>query len=143
MDRLNTIRLILSDKRNVSLAIFLVIGLSITWSTIGQIELNYRLEQEASELQAQIDLLELQNKTQLLENEFLRTDYAQELAARSQLGLVDPGEKVLLLSQSRIDAGVADYEDYLKQVQPTEDSNQSNSDLSNLERWVRFYRGDR
>ncbi|MEM6997779.1 MAG: hypothetical protein AAF413_02600 [Patescibacteria group bacterium] len=143
MERILKIRDLLADQRNVAFAVFLVIALSITWSTINQIKLNYELEQEASTLRAEIELLEIQNKTKVLENEFLATEYAQELAARRQLGLVSPGEQVLLIPQSKLDDEVQAFDSYRRQLGLVDEQSSPEPELSNLEQWVRFFRGER
>lgn len=90
---------ILSDVRNVALYIFALIVLAITWSTIKTIQNNYDLQKQISVLKQQNDILALQNNNQRLQNQYYQTDAYQELAARQNLGLAAPGEKILLVPQ--------------------------------------------
>ena len=88
---------ILSDVRNVVLYVFALIVLAITWSTVKTIQSNYDLQKQISLLKQQNDILALQNSNQRLQNRYYQTDSYQELAARQNLGLAAPGEKILLV----------------------------------------------
>lgn len=89
----------LTDSRNIGLYIFAVIVLAISWSTVKAIQQNYELQKKVSGLNQQNDVLRLQNETIDLQNKFYQTDYYLDLAARQNLGLAAPGEKVLLVSK--------------------------------------------
>lgn len=88
---------ILSDVRNVGLYIFALIVLAITWSTIKTIQSNYNLQKQISVLKQQNDIMALENNNQRLQNQYYQTEAYQELAARQNLGLAAPGEKILLV----------------------------------------------
>jgi cell division protein FtsB len=90
----------LTDVRNIVLYLFAVIVLAITWSTIKAIQTNYQLEKQVSLIKQQNTVLDLQNQTVSLHNQYLQTDTAQELSARQNLGLAGPGEQVFLVPKA-------------------------------------------
>jgi cell division protein FtsB len=91
---------ILRDPRNVALYIFAIIVLAISWSTVKTIQSNYDLQRQIAALKQQNDILALQNNNQRLQNTYYQTDSYQELAARQNLGLAAPGEKILLVPKA-------------------------------------------
>jgi len=90
----------LLDVRNIGLYIFAVIVLAITWSTARTIQSNYQLQKQVSVLRQQNEVLQLQNQNTDLQNRYFSTDQYLDLAARQNLGLAAPGEKVLLVPKA-------------------------------------------
>jgi len=90
----------LTDIRNISLYVFAVVVLAITWSAAKTVQSNYELQKEVSKLKQQNEVLKLYNENVALENKYLATDQYLELAARQNLGLAATGEKVLLVPSS-------------------------------------------
>lgn len=90
----------LLDVRNIVLYIFAVIVLAITWSGIKAVQKNYDLQKQASVLRQENQILELENSNTELRNKYLETDQYLELAARQNLGLAAPGEKVMIVPRS-------------------------------------------
>jgi cell division protein FtsB len=88
------------DIRNVVLYVFAVIVLAITWSGIKTVQTNYELQKKISVLKQQNDVLKLENQNAALQNRYYQTDQYLDLAARQNLGLAAPGEKVLLVPRS-------------------------------------------
>jgi len=88
------------DIRNVVLYIFAVIVLAITWSGIKTVQTNYELQKKISVLKQQNDVLRLQNQNAALQNQYYQTDQYLDLAARQNLGLAAPGEKIMLVPKS-------------------------------------------
>jgi len=89
-----------TDVRNIVLYVFAIVVLAITWSSIKTIQRNYELQKEVSTLKQQNELLNLYNGNMTLQNKYLETDEYLELAARQNLGLAAPGEKVLLVPKN-------------------------------------------
>ena len=110
----------------------LMLALFITWKTVDQAGHNQRLEQQAEEIRARIDLLEQQKKNQALENEFFRSEYYLNLAIREQQGLLLPGEVVLVINPDKI----AQLRDEYRPAAAEETTEEE--ELSNLEQWWRF-----
>lgn len=90
----------LSDPRNVGLYIFCIVVLAITWSGVRTLQNNYSLEKKISALNQQNRVLELQNENAALTNNYYKTGEYLDLAARQNLGLAAPGEKVLLIPRT-------------------------------------------
>lgn len=133
----------LNDVRNVVLYIFAVIVLAITWSGIKAVQANYELQKKISVLQQQNGVLKLQNQTAALQNEYYKTDQYQELAARQDLGLAAPGEKVMLVPG----AVAAKYIEPGLMVNPPQAgilaSDSRSKYVRNLEAWRDFLLGRR
>lgn len=88
------------DVRNIVLYIFAIIVLAITWSGVKAVQKNYELQKQISVLNQENQILELENTNAELRNKFLETDQYLELAARQNLGLAAPGEKVMTIPKS-------------------------------------------
>lgn len=85
------------ELRFAGQAVFIVIILLITWSGIGAIQSNYKLQEQLNELNQQNELANLQNENIALQNEYYQSNGYLELSARENLGLALPGETELLV----------------------------------------------
>jgi cell division protein FtsB len=131
----------LIDVRNIALYLFAVIVLAITWSGVKTVQHNYDLQKKISELKQQNTVIDLQNQNTNLQNKYLQTDEYLELAARQNLGLAAPGEKVLIVPKNAA----------MKYVDPSLEKNgqQNNSNppdnrpryVKNIEAWRDFLIG--
>jgi cell division protein FtsB len=90
----------LTDIRNIALYIFALIVLAVTWSGVRTVQKNYELQKQIAMLNQQNLILELENSNAKLKNQYLQTDQYLELAARQNLGLAAPGEKVLTVPKA-------------------------------------------
>jgi cell division protein FtsB len=90
----------LIDMRNIVLYLFAVIVLAITWSGVKTVQRNYELQKKIAELKQQNTVIDLQNQNTNLKNKYLETDEFLELAARQNLGLAAPGEKVMIVPKN-------------------------------------------
>ena len=90
----------LSDVRNVVTYLFVLIVLAIAWSSVKTIQNNYDLQKSISTLNQQNEVIRLTNQNIDLQNKYLKTDQYLEMAARQNLGLAAPGEKVLLVPKN-------------------------------------------
>jgi cell division protein FtsB len=133
----------LIDARNIGLYIFALIVLAITWSGVKTVQRNYELQKKISEIKQQNTVIDLQNQNTDLQNKYFQTDEYVELAARQNLGLAAPGEKVLIVPKS-----VA-----MKYVDPSLSSSGNAADsgsfnhrskyVKNMESWRDFLLGRR
>jgi cell division protein FtsB len=87
----------LIDVRNIVLYLFAIIVLAITWSGVKTVQRNFELQKKIAELKQQNTVVDLQNQNTNLKNKYLETDEYLELAARQNLGLAAPGEKVMIV----------------------------------------------
>ncbi|HEX5447803.1 MAG TPA: septum formation initiator family protein [Candidatus Saccharimonadales bacterium] len=90
----------LRDPRNIALYIFCAVVLAIAWSGVRTMQSNYSLQKKIAALKQQDAVLRLQNENAALQNDFYQTDEYLDLAARQDLGLAAPGEKVELIPKA-------------------------------------------
>lgn len=133
----------LTDIRNIGLYVFVLIVIAITWSGINTVQSNYELQKKISQLKQENSVAALQNANKTLENQYLGTNQYLEIAARQNLGLAAPGEKVLIVPRAVAlrYAGVVD--------QPTSDESNTTSSVidkrsnfvKNMQDWRDFLLG--
>ncbi len=87
------------DVRVLGLHVFVVVALLVTWSGVGVIQDNYKLQRRISELEQENEIQQLENQTVKLRNEYYNTDQYLELTARKQFGLAAPGEILVLVPE--------------------------------------------
>lgn len=98
MAKVSTIKRIISSK---ALTYLLILFLFFGLVSLGR-EINRRLvlKKEFSNLENQINLLEIENQQILKEIEQMQTDYFKERQARLKLGLQKPGEQVVVIQDN-------------------------------------------
>ena len=92
---------------NVVIVVAFGIAASWVWGSLGVMQRNYDLQKELDVKQRQLQLAQLETSSLELEKRYYQTREYQELAVREDLGLVIPGEKVLILppnSQAAMEA---------------------------------------
>ncbi len=90
----------LYNPHNVLWYVFIVVLLAITWSGVKAVQTNYELQKEISRLKQENAVLALENDNIELNNQYLKSDQYDDLAARQNLGLAAPGETVLLVPKT-------------------------------------------
>lgn len=115
---------------NVVLIGATLLALSWAWSTVNVLSKNYNLERQVQQASLDNQVMELQNQNLKLEQAYYQTDEYLELQARKLLNKANPGEHLVILSQTK-----------------SEDENDSDSydstevDKSNFEQWMDFLFG--
>lgn len=106
------------------------------WGSLQAMQQNYRLQKEVDYKKRQLQLTELQKDSLELQKRYYETNEYKELAARESLGLVMPGEKVLVLPENSEAAKQADGKKSSSNavVVPQDKT-------SNLEQWLNFLFG--
>jgi cell division protein FtsB len=117
----------------VVLAAF-VIAASWVWGSLGVMQRNYDLQKQLDLKQRQLQLTQIQTSSLQLEQRYYQTAEYQELAARADLGLVKPGEKLLILPPNSAAVKAADA---ATTIQTIADLPQQ----SNVQQWVNFLFG--
>lgn len=120
---------------NVVVAVALIIGASWAWGSIEVMQRNYNLQKRVDAKLREQKLTELETENLALQQKYYQTSEYQELAVRERLGLVMPGEKVLILppnSQAAKDA------DALAADKPPVAATRP---PSNFEQWMNFLFG--
>lgn len=110
------------------------------WGSLQMMQRNYNLQRELDEKNRQLLVAQLDTANAQLQQAYYKTDEYKELAVRQNLGLVKPGESVLILP---------DNSDAVKQASSQESASiYSTTDLvtqdgekSNFKQWVNFLFG--
>ncbi|MGV9001436.1 MAG: FtsB family cell division protein [Candidatus Saccharimonadaceae bacterium] len=106
------------------------------WGSLNVMQRNYGLQKEVDYKKRQLQLAELQKDSLELQKRYYETNEYKELAARESLGLVMPGEKVLILPENTVAAKEADAK------KPSSNTVAISQDTtSNLEQWLNFLFG--
>lgn len=95
---------------------------------------NYDLQKEVDGKAREQKLLELEADTLVFEQRYYKSDEYKDLAVRERLGLVNPGEKALVLPPNSAAATAAD--DEVTKKQPV-----STLQPSNFQQWMNFIFG--
>jgi hypothetical protein len=82
---------------NVVITVALLIGAGWAWGSIGVMQRNYGLQREVDSKMQQQQLADLEVQNAQYEQRYYQSSEYQELAVRNDLGLANPGEKVLIL----------------------------------------------
>jgi hypothetical protein len=118
---------------NVVIAAAFLIAASWVWGSLEVMQKNFALQKEVDIKQRQLQLAELQRDSLQLQKKYYQTDEYKELAVRESLGLVKPGEKLLILPANSPAAQAADV-----QVRTAVAAQQS---VPNLQQWLNFLFG--
>lgn len=105
------------------------------WGSLQVMQRNYGLQKEVDQKRRELQLAELQKSSLELQQRYYQTNEYKELAARESLGLVMPGEKVLILPENSEAAKKSDE----KRVTNVPSAPQATE--SNLEQWLNFLFG--
>lgn len=119
---------------NLVILAALLIAAGWAWGSLQVMQRNYALQREVDYKKRQLQLAELQKANLRLQNKFYQTDEYKELALRDSLGLVMPGEKLLILPENSAEAKAADKE-------ATQTTDTTVQETSNLEQWLNFLFG--
>lgn len=82
---------------NIVIAVAFLIALSWVWGSLQVMQRNYSLQKEVDTKRRELQLTELQRDSLELQKRFYQTEEYKERAARDSLGLVMPGESVMIL----------------------------------------------
>jgi len=119
---------------NVVMSVALLIAASWVWGSLGVMQRNYDLQKEVDYKKRQLQLADVETSSLELEQRYYKTREYQELAVRQGLGLVLPGEKVLILPNN---SQAAQNADQPAEVQAVDDSQAT----GNLQQWINFLFG--
>ena len=99
---------------------------------------NFAAQKSVDDQQRELDLMQLEVDTLQYQQNYYKSDEYKDLAARTNLGLASPGEKVLLLPKNSEAIVASDAADTKKET-TTKSTSQA---ASNLEQWVNFLLGN-
>lgn len=118
---------------NVVIVAAFLIAASWVWGSLEVMQRNYALQKEVDLKQRQLQLTELQRDSLELQKRYYQTDEYKELAVRDTLGLVRPGEKLLILPDNSPEAKAADA--------PVAQATVAQEAVPNLQQWLNFLFG--
>lgn len=113
-----------------------LIALGWVWGSLQVMQRNYGLQKEVDYKRRQLQLAELQKDSLELQQRYYQTNEYKELAARESLGLVMPGEKVLILPENSAAAKKSDTKTSGSNTQVVPQDK-----TSNMEQWLNFLFG--
>jgi hypothetical protein len=82
---------------NVVIVIAFIIAANWVWGSLEMMQRNFSLQKELDDKSRQLIVAQLDTENAKLEQRYYKTDEYKELAVRQRLGLVIPGERVLIL----------------------------------------------
>ena len=116
---------------NIVVLIGLCIAASWAWGSVQAMERNYTLQKSVDYKQRELSLAKLEKAKLEYEKNYYSSDEYKELSAREKLGLVLPGEKVLILPPNTVAPDTARAQTFTPQV----------IEQSNMQQWVNFLSG--
>ena len=122
---------------NAVIVFALIIASSWVWGSLQMMQRNYSLQRELDDKKRQLMIAQLDTENAKLEQRYYKTKEYQELAVREKLGLVAPGESVLILT------GDANYKEVASEDAKTTQKKQDIESWSNFRQWMNFLFGDK
>jgi cell division protein FtsB len=118
---------------NVVIATAFLIAAGWVWGSLEVMQKNYALQKEVDIKQRQLQLTKLQRDSLELQKKYYQTDEYKELAVRESLGLVRPGESLLILPENSPKAIANDT--------PAQRVFVAQQAVPNLQQWLNFLFG--
>jgi hypothetical protein len=119
---------------NAVILIALVIAGNWVWGSLTMMQRNFTLQKELDDKSRQLIVAQLDTDNAKLEQRYYQTDEYKELAVRQQLGLVTPGESVLILPPNSAAVKAADKP-------TTTNATVKTVPISNFSQWMNFLFG--
>lgn len=119
--------------QNGTIALALLIAMGWMWGTVQTLQKNFTYQQQVDTLTENVELEGLRNQNLQFQQRYFKSDEFLELSARQRLGKANPGEKLIILPDSRAIVDESDATtDTFQLVRP-----------SNLSQWMQFFFGDK
>jgi len=125
-----------ATTNNAVVFVAFFIAISWAWGSVSVMQRNYKLQREIDSKERQVTLMGLENERLKYEKKYYQSDEYKEMAVRQRLGLVIPGENVVILPANSAAAKQWDTSQQTKQAvtKPIEKP-------SNFETWMTFLLG--
>lgn len=120
--------------QNGTILLALVISLGWIWGTVQTLQKNFTYQQQVDVLTENVELEALRNENLEFQQQYYRSDEYLELSARQRLGKANPGEKLIILPDSR---------EIIDTTAPGIESAPAAVKASNLSQWVEFFFGNK
>ncbi len=118
---------------NLVILVAFLIAASWVWGSLQVMQRNYGLQRAVDQKTRELAIAQLQRDSLELQKRFFQTNEYKELAARETLGLVMPGENLLILPANSAAASA-------EEAKPAE-ATVIETPASNLEQWINFLFG--
>jgi len=119
---------------NAVIVVAFMIAAGWVWGSLNVMQRNYTLQKELDDKSRQLLVAQLDTENAKLEQRYYQTDEYKELAVRQRLGLVAPGESVLILPPNSETAKNADKTNSVV-------SSAQETSISNFRQWINFLFG--
>lgn len=119
--------------QNGTIVLAFVIALGWIWGTVETLQKNFAYQQQVDVLNENVELEQLRNQNLQFQQQYFRSAEFLELSARQRLGKASPGEKLIILPDSR---GITDQTGVSGGIP-------SAVKASNVTQWMQFFFGDK
>jgi hypothetical protein len=128
-----------ATKPDIIAAIIIAVTvIAVTVNTTTVIMQNYQLEREIRVMEQKVAVAQIELETQRAKNLYYGTEYYLDIAARKQLSIGSPGEKLIIVPKSVALAQLpAGYEQTA-----TQETESSQENLPNYRKWQLFLTGN-
>jgi cell division protein FtsB len=120
--------------QNGTIVLAFVIAMGWIWGTVETLQKNFVYQQQVDALTQDVELEKLRNQNLAFQQEYYRSEEFLELSARQRLGKADPGEKLIILPDSR---NITDTVSSSSEAVPTVLRE------GNLSQWLQFFFGNK
>lgn len=120
--------------QNGTIVLAFVIAMGWIWGTVETLQKNFVYQQQVDALTQDVELEKLRNQNLAFQQEYYRSEEFLELSARQRLGKADPGEKLIILPDSR---NITDTVSSSSVAVPTVLRE------GNLSQWLQFFFGNK
>jgi len=141
MKKINIRRIIYHIRHNYLtlnngvILIAIIIAIGWVYGSLEVMQKNYKLQKTLDDKSRQLIVAQLDTASAQLEQRYYKTDEYKELAVRSRLGLVTPGESVVILPPNSETVKSMDKPTNSDQLQD------ESVELSNFSQWMNFLFG--
>lgn len=120
---------------NTVIVIAVIIAIGWVWGSLQVMQKNYKLQKTLDDKSRQLIVAQLGTANARLDQRYYKTDEYKELAVRQRLGLVMPGESVLILPDNTDAVKNSD------EGNPTGTIKINAAPVSNFTQWMNFLFG--
>jgi cell division protein FtsB len=118
--------------QNGTIVVAFLIATGWMWGTVQTLQKNFGYQQQVDTLNQQVELEQLRNQNLKFQQQYYSSDEYLELSARQRLNKANPGEKLIILPDSRTVVDKATSRTVAVAPKP-----------SNLAQWLQFFFGQK
>jgi cell division protein FtsB len=118
--------------QNATIVIAVAVSLSWVWGTVDTLQRNFAYQRQVDTLRENVELEKLRNENLKFEQKYYSSAEYLELSARQRLNVASPGEKVIILPDTKA----------ITDTSPTTSVAKAQAS-SNLAQWLDFFLGSR